>query len=378
MPTNEQIDKVMALFQAAGHHPVSPPILQPADIFLDLTGEDIRRRLYLTTGANGVDLCLRPDFTIPVCRAHLEDADMSVPTAYSYHGPVFRQRSDGLGEIPQIGAESFGRDDRNAADADMLALSVKALDEFGAPASDIRIGDEGLFVAVLSGLDLPTVWQRRLRDLFGEGRKLDDALERLSGTVSSTSALDDKRLGFLAALEGADPEAAQSMVEGLLSIAGISTVAGRSASEIAERFLEQAALTSGTSDTKAAADVLKAYLALNTSADKAVDVLSGFAKTHKLDLTDALVVFKDRLDAIKARGLDLSAITFSAGFGRRLDYYTGFIFEIYGAGGREAGQLVGGGRYDRLLNLLGAEAEIPAIGFSIWLDRISGAREASQ
>ncbi|MEP2182252.1 MAG: ATP phosphoribosyltransferase regulatory subunit, partial [Roseibium sp.] len=34
-------------------------------------------------------------------------------------------------------------------------------------------------------------------------------------------------------------------------------------------------------------------------------------------------------------------------------------------------QLVGGGRYDKLVRLLGAEAEVPAIGFSLWLDRIA-------
>ena len=31
---------------------------------------------------------------------------------------------------------------------------------------------------------------------------------------------------------------------------------------------------------------------------------------------------------------------------------------------------MGGGRFDRLLTLLGAESRIPAVGFSLWLDRI--------
>jgi ATP phosphoribosyltransferase regulatory subunit len=33
---------------------------------------------------------------------------------------------------------------------------------------------------------------------------------------------------------------------------------------------------------------------------------------------------------------------------------------------------VGGGRYDHLLEHLGAEAPIPAVGCSFWLDRIVG------
>ncbi len=32
--------------------------------------------------------------------------------------------------------------------------------------------------------------------------------------------------------------------------------------------------------------------------------------------------------------------------------------------------LAGGGRFDRLLTLLGAKERIPAVGFSLWLDRI--------
>jgi ATP phosphoribosyltransferase regulatory subunit len=30
----------------------------------------------------------------------------------------------------------------------------------------------------------------------------------------------------------------------------------------------------------------------------------------------------------------------------------------------------GGGRYDRLLTLLGADKPIPGVGFSLWLDRL--------
>lgn len=63
-------------------------------------------------------------------------------------------------------------------------------------------------------------------------------------------------------------------------------------------------------------------------------------------------------------------MSFSASFGRRLDYYTGFVFEIHSSSRPQAGHIVGGGRYDRLLSLLGASEPIPATGFSIWLDRI--------
>ena len=37
--------------------------------------------------------------------------------------------------------------------------------------------------------------------------------------------------------------------------------------------------------------------------------------------------------------------------------------------------LAGGGRYDRLLTLLGASKPIAGVGFSVWLDRIEALRE---
>ncbi|WP_297840312.1 ATP phosphoribosyltransferase regulatory subunit [uncultured Roseibium sp.] len=367
----EKIETVLGLFKAAGHDEVSPPILQPADVFLDLTGEDIRRRLYLTSGTDGLDLCLRPDFTIPVCRHHLAQEAVKLPAAYCYNGPVFRQRPDGLGEIPQLGAESLGRTDTAEADADLLALSVKALEEFGLSDIVIRIGDETLFAAVLEGLDLPTVWRRRLRDLFGETDRLTAAITRMAGASSSDDDSRDVRLGFLSALEGADPEAAHAVVEDLLSIAGISAVGGRTPSEIADRFLEQAALASGARGHDKAAETLSAYLALKADGASATGMLRDFSRDFGLGLDTPIAAFEQRLAALEAKGIDPARLTFAAEFGRRLDYYSGFVFEIHAVNPPVEGPLVGGGRYDKLVTLLGAEDDVPAIGFSMWLDRIA-------
>jgi ATP phosphoribosyltransferase regulatory subunit len=65
-------------------------------------------------------------------------------------------------------------------------------------------------------------------------------------------------------------------------------------------------------------------------------------------------------------------VTFSAEFARNLDYYTGFVFEARHQGRSGEHPVIGGGRYDRLLRLLGASEDIPAVGASIWLDRLSG------
>ena len=228
-----------------------------------------------------------------------------------------------------------------------------------------------MFVAVLEGLGLPKVWQRRLRDLFGETDKLEAAIARMAGEADTNDEGRDVRLGFLAALEGADPEAAHAVVEDLLSIAGISAVGGRTPGEIADRFLEQATLANGSGGHAKAAGTLRSYLAIKGPAGSCLPKLEAFQKQAGIDFGTALDGFRDRLNAMDAKGLVSNDVVFAADFGRRLDYYTGFVFEIHSRSGEADGQLVGGGRYDRLVKLLGADVEVPAIGFSFWLDRIA-------
>src|SRR4051812_14246387 len=54
---------VMGVFEAAGFDHIAPDIVQPADIFLDSSGEEIRARTYVFTDPAGAELCLRPDLT---------------------------------------------------------------------------------------------------------------------------------------------------------------------------------------------------------------------------------------------------------------------------------------------------------------------------
>src|ERR1700728_4959732 len=123
--------RLVASYVRAGYTPVEPPVLQPAEPFLDLSGEDIRRRMFLTADPLGRELCLRPDLTIPVSRAYLQSPDAGKPAGFCYHGAVFRHREGRTAEFIQAGIESFGRRDKAAADADMLSLGLEATTLYG-------------------------------------------------------------------------------------------------------------------------------------------------------------------------------------------------------------------------------------------------------
>ena len=109
IPTITTPDALIASFERAGYARVAPAILQPAEPFLDLSGEDIRKRMYLTTDPQGRELCLRPNLTLPVSRDYLASPAAGKPRGFCYLGPVFRHRAEGGGEFLQAGIESFGR-----------------------------------------------------------------------------------------------------------------------------------------------------------------------------------------------------------------------------------------------------------------------------
>src|ERR1043165_8658136 len=154
-------EALVAHYERAGSPRVTPALLQPAEPFLDLSGEDIRRRMFLTTDPDGQELCLRPDLTIPVSRDYLASPEAGEALGFCYLAPVFRHRADGPAEFIQGGIESFGRGDTAAADAEMLALGLEATAHYGIDAPEIRMGDVGLFASLIAALDLAPAWKRR-------------------------------------------------------------------------------------------------------------------------------------------------------------------------------------------------------------------------
>ena len=376
---------LLASFERAGYTRLTPAILQPAEPFLDLSGEDIRKRMYLTTDPQGRELCLRPDLTIPVSRDYLASPSAGTPQGFCYLGPVFRHRKEksegdnGSSEFLQAGIESFGRSDTAAADAEMLALGLEATGHYGLSKPDIRMGDVALFSALVTALDLAPAWKRRLIKDFNHKSSLAHDLDRLS--ISPSHARPEYQ-GVLAALAGSDPKAAHALVTDLLSIAGITAVGGRSVGEIADRFLEQAAFGAQTSLPKETRALIEKFLAISGDPDEAAAELRAFARQAfvrhaKVALDAALDLFESRTGFLAARGVDVSRIRFSTAFGRGLDYYTGYVFELHDPDARVAGQLVAGGRYDGLLTRLGSPKSIPAVGFAVWIERLAALQGAA-
>lgn len=344
---------------------VDIPVIQPADQFLDMAGEDLRRRIFLTENENGQSLCLRPEFTIPVCRNHIE-LNAATPKRYAYLGEVFRQRREGGNEFFQAGIEDLGDANRARADARSLADALAAI-RLVAPHAELEtlLGDQAIFEAVLAALGLPRGWQKKLARAFGNPGQLKSLLEDLSSNRQN-GTLPDRLAAFVTK---GDEAGLAAELEKDMQAAGISPGAGRVPIEIARRLIEKATLASVKLPAKAFS-ALETFLAIRVPLQSAAGHLLAFARSNEFDLGPALEQFEARAASVIEAGIGHETIIYDAAFGRPLDYYTGLVYETRALKNPGLGAIVGGGRYDRLLTMLGAVGSIPGVGFSIWLDRL--------
>ena len=356
--------RVTAVFSQMGLEPVNVPILQPADPFLDIVGEDLRRRIFMTENENGDSLCLRPEFTIPVCLNHI-DENHDTPRRYAYIGEVFRQRRVGAGSFVQAGIEDLGEVNEAEADARSLHDAFTLVSAVSSLTIDkILIGDQALFAAVLNALGLPHGWQKKLMRCFGNDQLLQSLLADFTKPVKplqlpthiAQKIVDNDSVGL------------QNLLEAEMLNANISPAFSRSPKEIAQRLMEKSQLAQVQLDLNSI-KALQEFLKLDVRLDKAVDILNGFAKDNNLQLDDVIERFAARSKAIAKAGFDLGNLHYDAAFGRPLDYYTSLVYEIRSKNGEV---MIGGGRYDSLLTMLGAQKPIPAVGFSMWLERLGG------
>lgn len=356
---------IMAVFERAGFDHIAPDIIQPADIFLERSGEDIRARTFVFSDPDGNELCLRPDLTVPACRYHLSHApDVGAEQRYCYLGTAFRFPDELLSpqEFNQAGIEWFG--DRNPVEAEarVMKLAIAALEAAGLARLKVTMGDLGLFNALVDSMAMPDRWRRRLKHQFWRPTAFRSLLEKFA----KPSAV--KRTAISAhvdAIAGKDPEAA---VNARVAELGLPFVTDRSAAEIAARLAEKLADRSETPLDPGMVRLIESYLAIEGSVTDVAADLARLPASPALD--GARRWFDARIEALEDQGLNPRRFHFSANFGRELEYYTGLVFQIEVEARNAPLVVAGGGRYNDLLLDLGAAARVPAVGCAIHTERV--------
>jgi ATP phosphoribosyltransferase regulatory subunit HisZ len=336
-------NRIYAAFLAAGAVPVEADILQPAEVLLDLYGEDIRARAYVTADPLRGEMMLRPDFTVPVVQMHM--AHGAEPARYAYLGEVFRKQDRPTARKPeffQVGYEVFARDDPSASDAEVFALFASLLAPLNLRAAT---GDIGILLAAVRGLRTLESRKAALLRHIWRPRRFTQLLDRFGGRAPVPHA----RADLLATIASG-------------SLAETAPLVGlRSQAEISARLdaLQADAATPPISQTEVAQ--LEDLLNLSAKSAQALIHLRDLARDMP-SITPAVDRMAQRLAALDARGVDVEALDFEASHGRStLEYYDGFVFSFH-ADNPDLPPVASGGRYDALTAVLGQGRSIPAVG----------------
>lgn len=344
MPTRADIRAkaaaLRAAFEAQGAAVAEVPLLQPAATLLDLYGEDIRGRAYVTSDALRGEQMLRPDFTVPVVEMHM--AHGAEPARYTYAGEVFRRQEqdpDRANEYLQVGYEVFDREGPAAADAEVFALIADAL--AGLPVEAVT-GDIGVLMAAVDGLQTSAARKAALRRHIWRPRRFRALLERYAGRAPVPAT----RAAVLAGTVQADAP----------------LIGRRTQSEIDARIavLRADAAEPPLSDGQVA--LIEALLDVRETMPHALSRLHDLA-VDMPEIAVAVARVADREAALAARGIDTEALVFEASYGRvSMEYYDGFVFGFRATTRPDLPNIASGGRYDALTRHLGHGAEIPAVG----------------
>ena len=289
---------IMAVFNEAAYERVAPSIIQPADIFLDVVGERLRARTYVFTDQDGEMLCLRPDLTVPTARIYLQrHPDADVAARYCYNGSVFRYQPGGGSpahprEFRQAGIELYAQIDEAKADAEVLLRTLEAVKAAGLKAPKLRIGDLGLFDALLDAVDIPERWRHRLIAQFWRPEAFRAELKRLS-TVPG-SAIEGLPADLIAKLDPAAPAKAEALVQDYLDSNAIEAIGTRAVSEIAGRLLSIAEDAHSAPLPKSIADLIENYLSISAPVRAAGARIKDLFQRNDIDIGEALDAFERR------------------------------------------------------------------------------------
>jgi ATP phosphoribosyltransferase regulatory subunit len=173
-------------FEEAGYGEVHTPAIEYEEV-LRRGEEHAAGARYRTFDEQGEVLALRSDMTIPIARVvGTRYTDAATPLRFCYFAHAWRAVERGVGEpreFLQGGLELIG-EGGPSGEAEVVALTIDALDAVGLRRHRVGIGDGSLYRILLSDLDVPEDRHMPLleclsrRDLVGLERLVADLPER--------------------------------------------------------------------------------------------------------------------------------------------------------------------------------------------------------
>jgi len=215
-------------FIASGFDEVETPTYEFYDVFQSGVGAYMQESMIKFMDAKGRILVLRPDITVPIARLVATRMELKseqrlfyIQNSYAAAQPAIGR----AGEFTQAGVELIG-DSRCSADAEVIALAIKALKLCGLTTFAIDIGQVQYFKALIADMELDDAQADRLRhavdskDLIAVEKTADEL--KLSSTAKAQIMALPSLFGgpevFDKALALTDNRACAEAVENLRSV----------------------------------------------------------------------------------------------------------------------------------------------------------------
>ena len=325
---NLVVEKIRNVYEKYGFVPLDTPILEQLSTLLGTGGEDTNKKLFRLESPERRAIAMRFDLTVGFARLLAQYPEqLKLPFRRYQIGPVFRADDPASGRFRQFvqfdidaaGSESL------AVDAEIVAAMAEAMRALGLGSGEFKIcfNNRKLVDAMLIGCSITD----------GEVQKhvmrVIDKLAKV-GTEDVRKELGEGRID-----ESGD------------KIKGVGLP-----SETIEKAL--------------------AFISVKgTSRSSTLDALARLLPESEVT-KNVVREMSEFNEALASLGVQEAEAVFDPSLMRGLDYYTGPVFEAHLTAAPQFGSVMGGGRYDNLVDRFKDEG-IPATGASIGLDRMMSA-----
>jgi len=345
MKSKKLSEKIIKIFKSNGFALSEPDEMLDSDYIIERSGEKFRSSMLTFENENGKIMCLRPDLTVASCISYLQKKTKS---KIYYSGQAYRKSDSKNSDLinNQLGIEILGSKNQIQDDYKVISTILNSAKKIKSKKIQIKIGDVSLFKSLINSLDMPERWKLRLIRHFWRPKYFEELLKRLeknSDVDAETFDTDKKRFYEMKKMDQGE------------------VVAGRSISEILNRFDKKIKDPRAFNEGKKIVKIIRSFLKINCKLSQLERKLLDFTKKNRLKKN----IFNKYKSIQNLKKLK-EDINFISNFGRDIEYYTGMVFEVF-SGQKEIAR---GGRYDGLLKSLGAKKNIPAVGAAINLKNI--------
>lgn len=328
MSARQQVlEKIRQVYERYGFMPLDTPALEHSEVLLGRYGEESDKQIYRFITKDEEDVALRFDLTVPLARVVEQYADLPLPFKRYQLATVWRVDKPDPGrfrEFLQFDVDIVGSGSI-LADAEIIAVMCEALEKLGVR-YQVRFSS------------------RKVLNLLVKWAKVPNPL-----TLPVFRVLDKMdRIGF----DGV----AQELTGGRVDASG-------------DRI-------PGLGLTGEQVDAIQTFLHIphQTRQEAITGLKDLFNGVEGAEV--AIGQVEELSEHLNGMGILEEQARIDPGLARGLDYYTGPIYEASLLDAPEFGSVIGGGRYDELIQRRGVF--IPATGSSIGVDRLMSALEKIQ